>query len=105
MPGVFKGAKARSVRLEKSGYEENGALRSEGRDGTVRRMSTKRIEQQLADLQKRVEKLETATAQSDERKPRDRWQEAFGAMKDCEHFEEAMKLGAEWRAKANREGR
>ena len=68
-------------------------------------MSTKLIEQQLADLQKRVEKLEATTAQSDERKPRDGWQEAFGAMKDCEHLEEVMKLGAEWRAKANREGR
>ena len=63
------------------------------------------IEQQWADLQQRVEKLEAARTPSEEHPPRDRWQEAFGAMKDCEHSNEAMQFGAEWRAKANREGR
>ena len=64
-------------------------------------MSTKRIEQQLTELRKRVAKLEAAVAQ--EPRPRDRWKEAFGAMKGSAHFREAMRLGAEWRAKANRE--
>lgn len=68
-------------------------------------MSTKMIEQRLAELQKRVEKLEAAKIPSNERRLRDRWKEAFGAMKDCELFEEAMKLGGKWRAKANRVGR
>ena len=71
----------------------------------VGRMSTKMIERRLAELQKRVEKLEAAKTPFVERQPHDRWKDAFGAMKDCELFEEAMKLGAKWRAKANREGR
>ena len=33
------------------------------------------------------------------------WKEICGAAKDDDLFEEAMRLGAEWRAQANREGR
>lgn len=80
-------------------------MRSESGDGTLRTMSTKMIEQELAELKERVAKLEASAAASGERQPRERWREAVGAMKDCELFEEAMKLGAEWRAKANLEGR
>lgn len=75
-------------------------LRSENRDGTIRRMSTKMIEQELATLKQRLEKLEAKV----EHKPQDAWKEIVGAAKDDDLFEEAMKLGAEWRAKANQEG-
>ena len=64
-------------------------------------MSTKMIEQELAELKQRVEKLEAKV----EQKPQDVWKEIVGAAKDDNLFEEAMKLGAEWRAKANEEGR
>ena len=58
------------------------------------------IEQQLADLKKRVESLEASV----ERKP-DAWKAIVGAAKDDDLFEEAMRLGAEWREKANRESK
>lgn len=64
-------------------------------------MSTQVIEQELAELKKRVEKLEAKT----ESKPNQRWREAFGMMPDDEISREAERLGAEWRAQANREGR
>jgi hypothetical protein len=35
--------------------------------------------------------------------PRYGWKESFGSMKDCEHFDEAIRLGAEWREQMNRE--
>jgi hypothetical protein len=76
-------------------------LRSEDRDGIIRLMSTEIIEQELATLKQRVEKLEATV----EHKPRDAWKEIVGAAKDDDLFEEAMKLGAEWRARANEEGR
>ena len=76
-------------------------LRSEDRDGIIRRMSIEIIEQELATLKQRVEKLEATV----EHKPQDAWKEIVGAAKDDHLFEEAMKLGAEWRAKANQEGR
>ena len=59
------------------------------------------IEQELANLKQRLEKLEGKV----EQKPGDAWKEIVGAAKDDDLFEEAMRLGAEWRAKANREGR
>jgi hypothetical protein len=67
----------------------------------MRCMSTEIIEQELATLKQRVEKLEATV----EHKPQDAWKEIVGAAKDDDLFEEAMKLGAEWRAKANQEGR
>ena len=64
-------------------------------------MSTEIIEQELATLKQRVAKLEATV----EHKPQDAWKKIAGAAKDDDLFEEAMKLGAEWRAKANEEGR
>ncbi len=61
-------------------------LRSEDRDGIIRLMSTEIIGQELATLKQRVEKLEATV----EHKPQDAWKEI---------------VGAEWRAKANQEGR
>jgi len=63
-------------------------------------MSTEFIEQKLAELTERVEKLERKA------KPvaKPSWREAFGTMKDDEISREAARLGAEWRAKANGEG-
>lgn len=71
-----------------------------GRDGTFRRMSTQLIEQQLSDLQKRVETLEMQIKPS-----KGTWRDAIGFAKNDELFDEAMRLGAEWRDQANQEGR
>lgn len=38
-------------------------------------------------------------------KPKGSWKKIVGSMKDCDLFPEAMRLGAEWRARMNREGR
>lgn len=66
-------------------------------------MSTEVIEQKLAELSRRLEYLE---ARRDTRPAaKESWRDAVGSMKDCDLFEEAMRLGAEWRAKANAEGR
>ena len=61
-------------------------------------MSTKMMEQKLAELQQRVEKREGKV------KPvaKSTWREAFGAMKDDELSREAARLGAEWRARENK---
>ena len=53
-------------------------LRSEDGDGIIRRMSTEIIEQELATLKQRVEKLEATV----EHKPQDAWKEIVGAAKD-----------------------
>jgi hypothetical protein len=29
--------------------------------------------------------------------PKGTWKQGFGSMKDCEHFDEAIRLGAQWR--------
>ncbi|HEV7405242.1 MAG TPA: hypothetical protein VGO11_20020 [Chthoniobacteraceae bacterium] len=66
----------------------------------LRRMSTQLIEQQLSDLQKRVAALENQVQTS-----KGTWRDAIGFARNDELFDEAMKLGAEWRARANQEGR
>ena len=38
-------------------------------------------------------------------KPKDSWKKLIGRMKDCDLRDEAFRLGAEWRARMNREGR
>ncbi len=62
-------------------------------------MSTKMIEQKLAELQQRVEKLESRPGIKSTAKGA--WREAVGFAKDDELFREAMRLGAEMREKAN----
>ena len=64
-------------------------------------MSTEVIEQKLAEMNRRLERLETR----EQTRSKPDWREAVGAMKDCDLFEEAMRLGAEWRAQANADGR
>ena len=65
-------------------------------------MSTEMMELKLAELQKRVEKLEgklvPPLAKAD-------WRDAIGFAKGDELFREAMDLGADLREKANREER
>ena len=38
-------------------------------------------------------------------KPKGSWMKLYGSMKDCDLFPEAMRLGAEWRERMNREGK
>jgi hypothetical protein len=64
-------------------------------------VSTKVIAQQLADLQKRVANLEAEV----KRKPRWAWKQIIGTSKGQRLDREAARLGAAWRAKANREGK
>ncbi len=66
-------------------------------------MSTEVIEQKLAELARRVEALEVKTGTKPMAK--DSWRQAVGAMKDSDLFEEALRFGAEWRARANSNGR
>jgi hypothetical protein len=63
-------------------------------------MSTKLIERQLSDLQKRVADLETVV----KRNPRDAWKQIIGTSKGQRLDREAAKLGAAWRAKQNKRG-
>jgi hypothetical protein len=86
--------------LRNAGARERRGLRNESRDGTFEQMSTQLIEQKLSDLQKRVEALER------QGKPaKGTWRDAIGFARNDELFNEAMRLGAEWRAAANQEGR
>ena len=62
-------------------------------------MSTKVLEQTVNDLQRRVTELEGRISG----KARDGWRKIVGAAKNDQHFAEAMRLGAKWRKKANRE--
>ncbi len=64
-------------------------------------MSTEVLEQTVTDLQRRVAELERRLTG----KVRGGWEAIAGKAKDDDLFEEAMKLGAEWRARANAEGR
>lgn len=63
-------------------------------------MSTQLIEQRLTELQQRVEALERQVE-----RPTGTWRDAIGFAKNDELFDEAMRLGAEWRVRANEEGR
>jgi hypothetical protein len=69
--------------------------------GHVITVSTEAIEQKLVELARRVAALEARTGAT----PSDSWREALGAMKDCDLFEEALRLGADWRQRANVNGR
>ena len=63
-------------------------------------MSTQMMEHEIAALKQRVESLEKQAVN----RPRGGWEVIVGKAKDDDLFEEAMKLGAEWRARANAEG-
>ena len=39
-----------------------------------------------------------------EPKPKGSWKKIVGSMKGCDLFEDAMRAGAEWRERMNREG-
>lgn len=69
------------------------------RHGNITRMSTKALEQSVTDLQRRVAELEEKMRD----KARHGWRRIAGAAKNDTHFAEAMKLGAEWRKKANKQ--
>ena len=62
-------------------------------------MSTQMMEHEIAALKQRVEALEKKVTD----RPRGGWEAIAGKAKDDDLFEEAMKLGAEWRARANAE--
>jgi hypothetical protein len=63
-------------------------------------MSTEVLEQAVNDLQRRVAELERTLAG----KVRGGWAAIAGQAKDDDLFEEAMKLGAEWRTHASAGG-
>ena len=65
-------------------------------------MSTEVIEQKLVELDRRRQAVEMNTF---EPKPKGSWRAVIGWEKDDDLFREAVRLGAEWRAKANAEGR
>ena len=61
-------------------------------------MSTKMIEQELAEVKKRLAKLEAQVA----RKPSQAWREIIGTLEPDDLSREAARLGAEYRAKQNK---
>jgi hypothetical protein len=63
-------------------------------------MSTEVLEKTVTDLQRRVAEIEQRLAA----RPRGGWEAIAGMAKDDDLLEEAMKLGAAWRASANAEG-
>lgn len=65
-------------------------------------MSTELIEQKLTEMERRLTALEAATS---ERQPKGAWRKVIGWEEDDALYRDAVKLGAEWRAKANEEGR
>ena len=65
-------------------------------------MSTETIEQKLTEIERRMAALEAMVGQ---RQPRGAWREVIGWEEDDSLFREAVRLGAEWREKANAEGR
>lgn len=62
-------------------------------------MSTKTLEKKLTELQRRVAEIETKIGTG--AKPG--WEKIAGAASQDQHLEEAMKLGKQWRKKANQE--
>ena len=63
-------------------------------------MSTQTIENEIAVLKQRVETLEKQVTSP----RRGGWEAIAGKAKDDDLLEEAMQLGAEWRARANANG-
>ena len=66
------------------------------------RTDTETIEQKLTDLECRMIAIEPLASQ---RKQKGAWREVIGWEEDDPLFREAVRLGAEWREKANAEGR
>jgi len=64
-------------------------------------MSTEVVERTLADLERRVAEIEDRLAEG---KPVG-WRAVAGQAEQDDFFEEATRLGAEWRSKANTEER
>ena len=64
-------------------------------------MSTEAIEKKLAELERRLEAVE---GKAFPRQPKGAWRELIGWEKDDALFREAVRLGAEWRARMNEEG-
>ena len=62
-------------------------------------MSMKVLQQTVTDLQRRVAEIEDKLNS----RASDGWRKIAGAAQDDHHFAEAMRLGAKWRKKANRE--
>ena len=68
-------------------------------------MSIELIEQKLAEIERRLAAVESKSVASPQRlQANPAWRELIGWEKDDECFREAVRLGAEWRAKANAEG-
>jgi len=59
------------------------------------------LEQQLVGLQQRLETLEAKTNRGE----KEAWRELIGWEKDDALFRDAVRLGAEWREQANKEGK
>ncbi len=64
------------------------------------------LEREVAELKLRVLQLEGVVLRPQTHpEAKLAWREAVGMMKDCDLLDEAARLGAEFRSKANAEGR
>ena len=79
---------------------ERWPLRSPRESCIVARMS-KKLETRVAELERRLAVIESKSLSH----PGDSWKELFGWSKSGTLHREAARLGARWRAKANREGK
>jgi hypothetical protein len=69
-------------------------------------MSIEMLEREVAELKQRVLQLEGVLRMPlTGRDAKAGWRGAVGMMKDCDLLDEAVRLGAEFRSKANTEGR
>lgn len=64
-------------------------------------MSHPTIEQELADLKKRIDTLETKVKPDSS----GAWRALIGSQEDDELFRQAVRLGSEWREQANTAGK
>ena len=79
---------------------EVGRLRRRRCGGIMSLMSTS-IEERVTALEHELSELRKLTLAGVQVAPKDAWLETFGWAKDDPHYEEALGLGAEWRAREN----
>jgi hypothetical protein len=62
------------------------------------------LEDRVAALEREVAELRKLTLETVGAPPADEWITTFGRAKDDLHYEEAIRLGGEWRARENANG-
>lgn len=61
------------------------------------------LEDRVSALEREMAELRKLTLHGLDVEPKDAWMTTFGWAKDDPHYENALRLGAEWRARENKE--